>query len=94
MRPDIPQPSSSTLELASKIPCVNRGLRSEVIHVANKGVIFQTTAPVVPPPLVEESMVGDWWMVKSLSPMVMSRVVAVGETKPRFAEGIGWVNSK
>jgi hypothetical protein len=43
MIPEIPQPSSRTLEVLSRIPCLKSGLDEEVIQDANKGVIFQTT---------------------------------------------------
>lgn len=44
--------------------CVQSALvENEEIHSANRGVIFHSTAPVVPPALEEESRVGDCWMV-------------------------------
>lgn len=47
-------------------------------------------APVVPPAREDDSSVGDWWMVKSCSPMDTSSVEARESTKPRFPEGISW----
>lgn len=44
--------------------CVHSVLvENEVIHSANRGVIFHSTAPVVPPALEDESRVGDCWIV-------------------------------
>lgn len=45
-------------------------------------------APVVPPALFDERTVGDWWIVKSRSPIESSKIVAFESTKPRFCEGI------
>lgn len=47
-------------------------------------------APVVPPPRVEERMVGDWWIVRSRPAMARSIEVADWSTKPKFWEGMGW----
>lgn len=49
-------------------------------------------APVVPPVLFEDKMVGDWRMVSSSPPTVSSTVFDRGSTKPRLLEGIGCEN--
>lgn len=61
----MPQPSSITAASAPKTcrEVQNGFVDVEEIHEANKGVIFHSTAPVVPPSRVEESSVGDWWIV-------------------------------
>ena len=103
MIPDIPHPSSSTVEHESRMPCLKSRFE-EVIQEANRGVIFQTTwatqsrmagfmrkylpAPVVPPPRFEDNIVGDWWMVRSRPLIVNSNNVSLGSTKPRSWEGI------
>jgi hypothetical protein len=43
MMPDIPQPSSRTLEVESRMACLKSRLVGEVIQEAKRGVISQTT---------------------------------------------------
>lgn len=56
----MPQPSSTTVEDGVRRAWRQRGLawRAE-IHSAKRGVIFQRTAPVVPPARDDDSSVGD-----------------------------------
>ena len=44
MIPDIPQPSSRTVESESRTSCLKKTLEGDVTQDANRGVIFQTTA--------------------------------------------------
>lgn len=86
----MPQPSSMTADEGLKMPVEKKMLDGEVNHEAKSGVIFQRTAPVVPPARFEESTAGDWWMVYSLEEdRVTWTLRALGSTKPRFCEGMG-----
>jgi len=84
---EIPPPSSRIVEeLESVLVVVKRRLVGEQSQVATAGVIFQRTAPVVPPVRLEFRREGDWWMVRCCDEIVRVRVLAVGSRKPRFEE--------
>lgn len=51
-------------------------------------------APVVPSFRLDDKIVGDCWMVRSLPATTMSRDVAFGSTKPRFWDGIARENKR
>jgi hypothetical protein len=51
-------------------------------------------APVVPPPRLDESIVGDWCIERSRSPIVNSKRAALGSTKPRLSEGMDCENRR
>ena len=64
-RPDIPAPSSRTVDSGPRTAVVKSGFSGDEIHSAKRGVIFHTTAPVVPPGKEEERRLGDWAIITS-----------------------------
>jgi hypothetical protein len=88
--PEIPAPSSRTVELEERQALAKRKLVGEAIHSAKSGVTFHTTAPVVPPVRSEVSRPRDWWMSRSQPATVSSMAEACESMKPRDWEGISW----
>jgi hypothetical protein len=74
------------VEALERVLVVKRMLVAEQIQVAMQGVIFQRTAPVVPPGRLEFRREGDWWIVRDWEEIVSERVWAVRSRKPRFGE--------
>lgn len=91
--PEIPHPSSSRVDSQVRQLVAKRGFLGAESHAANKGLIFQRTAPVVPVLSEELSRVGDWLMVRSRPAEVRANSVALGSRKPRFRDaGRFWLN--
>src|SRR3569833_1184191 len=91
---EMPQPSSRTAEADERAEVAMKTLAGDASQAANRGVIFHTTAPVVPPARLDKSRVGDWWIVRSTPATVMLMVEALESTKPRFCGGISWEEAR
>lgn len=66
----------------------NSGLLIFENHSATRGVIFQTTAPVVPPGRLELSKLGDCWMKRSRLLIEISSRLVFESKNPRLEDGI------
>ena len=88
VRPEIPAPSSRTIDLEDRQLVVNSGFLSFDSHSASMGVTFQSTAPVVPPDRFELRRAGDCWISMSRPLIGIVNSLAFESTNPRLEDGI------
>lgn len=93
-RPDTPEPSSMTTDLGDITSVLVNMFSESAIQLANAGVTFQTTAPVVPPARFAVNSPGDCCIDRSWPLTEISISFALESMNPRFDDGIGPVKRR